>query len=109
MKKDLQLGQMNITFRAAPVFADRSITATQVASVPHKRDPKKAARKEGTVRVIFVDSVSNLVVADVVMTSIAAEQLAAGIQQSLGKLKTDLKDGSMPQREQPRDEQPYIG
>ncbi|MBI4021072.1 MAG: hypothetical protein HY369_02425 [Candidatus Aenigmarchaeota archaeon] len=100
-----------LTFRTMPVFTDRSITASQVASLPSKKDKKKAERKEGTIRIIFVDSVSNSVVADVVMTPIAAEQLAAGITKSLEQLKAQLKDHTMPAQPvlETAPQQSYIG
>lgn len=106
----MQLKHMNISYQVKPVFADRSITASQVASLPEKDNKKKAARKEGTVRIIFMDSVSNQSVADVVMTPIAAEQLVHGIKHSLEKLSTELKDLTINQPSPPtREPQTYIG
>ena len=103
--------QIKINHRTMPVFSDRSITASQVASLPEKKNQKKAQRKEGTIRIIFIDSVSNGSVADVVMTPIAAEQLVNGINQSLEKLKKDIEDKNMPVPAQspPEAQHAYIG
>ena len=111
MKKNIQ--QMNINYRVMPVFSDRSITASQVASLPKKGNPKKAERKEGTIRLIFIDSVTNSSVADVVITPIAAEQLVNGIRKSLEKLHSDIKNPDIPQHQHMKpaapDQQTYIG
>jgi len=111
MKKDMQLKQMNINYRTMPVFSDRSITASQVAALPSKKNSKKAARKEGTIRIIFMDSVSGSSVADVVMTPIAAEQLITSINQSLDKMNSEVKDMKMqkPTAPVPASDQTYIG
>jgi len=92
MKQGVPLKNMGINYKVLPVFSDRSITASQVASLPEKGNKKKAAKKEGTIRVIFLDSVSQSSVADVIMTPIAAAQLVNGIKQSIEKLDTEIKD-----------------
>lgn len=99
--------QLNINYRAIPVHSDRSVTVTQVASVAGK--DKKAIKKEGTIRLIFVDSVSNSSVADVVLTSIGAEQLVKGINSSLEKLRKDLADPKIPVHEHQPVDRNYIG
>jgi len=111
MKKGMHPQQINVNYRAMPVFSDRSITVSHVASLPSKKDRKKAARKEGMIRVIFVDSISNSTVSDVVMTPIAAEQLIKGISNSLEKMKKDVSDPkiSAPPAPAPQPQQTYIG
>jgi hypothetical protein len=106
MKKITQ--QVNINHRVLPVFADRSVTVSHVASVSG-RNRKKALRKEGTIRLIFIDGISNSSVADVVLTSIGAEQLVKGINRSLEKLKKDLADPNIPQHKHHVPDQAYIG
>lgn len=108
MKKE----HMNLNYRAVPVFADRTITASQVASRPQKENKKKAEKIEGTIRLIFVDSVTQSSVADVVMTTIAAEQLITGIRQSIDNINKQVKGGKMPIQPAepvPENHQPYIG
>ena len=112
-KDNIPIQQVNINYRATPVFSDRSITATQVASKPSKT-PGKAERKEGTIRLIFVDSVTQTSVADIILTPIAAEQLLAGLRQSLDRLFVEIKDMKMPANQQILNEekaatQTYIG
>lgn len=109
-KEEVQLGQLGINYRVIPVFSDRSITASQVASIPGKKEKEKAERKEGTLRILFIDSVSNSTVADVVMTSIAAQQLAAGIAQTLERMKKEIASPLMPVQVKPEhSQQTYIG
>lgn len=110
-KKMKKVQDINIQHKVLPVFSDRTVTASQVASIPGK-NKKKAERKEGTVRIIFVDSVSNSSVADVVMTSIAAQQLAHGIGHTLERLKKEIADPGMPAAKQAKakpDQHTYIG
>jgi len=98
--------KININHRALPVFADRTVTATQVAA----HTDKKEVAKEGTIRLIFVDSVSGSSVADVVMTSIAAEQLIAGIRQSVDRLRSEVKKKVLPKsKKTTKAAQSYIG
>ena len=105
--KDIR--QMNINHRTIVVFADRVITASQVSSLPHEKNKGKARRKEGSIRMIFVDSVTGSSVADVVMTSIGAEQLIKGIKQSLHKLEEELANPNIPQQAKEKGEHTYIG
>jgi len=107
MKRDIR--HLNINYRTMSVYSDRVITASQVSSLPSKKDKGKAERKEGVIRMIFVDSVTNSTVADVVMTSIGAEQLIRGINQSLAKLKEDLKNPTIPQPSVEKRDHTYIG
>lgn len=101
--------KLNVSHRAMPVFADRSMTASQISAQPDEKKKGKAKRKEGTIRLLFVDSVSNAVVADVVMTSIAAKQLIAGIEKSVDKLAKDIADPALPQRPAKQEHHNYIG
>lgn len=106
--------QIPVNHRAIPVFSDRTITVSHVASKPSKNNNKKAERKEGVIRILFVDSVSNTTVADVVMTTIAAEQLIQGINKSIEKVSDDVDNPEITRPPEPEPEsvpqqQTYIG
>ncbi len=109
MKKSVQAQQINVNYRAMPVFSDRSATISHVASVADKKDKKKAVHKEGVLRILLIDSVSNSTVADIAMTPIAARHLANGISQTLERMGSEMSDPKIRSASKPvRQSQDYI-
>jgi len=103
--------QIQIQPRAIPVFADE---AQVVAFMKGNKDKKARFKKDGFVRLTFMDIHRRQTVADVVISPITAEAVMGIMANQLAELDKALKSKKMPKSKKvpvsrTTEEQRYIG
>ena len=86
--------------KTPPIFADEVMVSFVV-----KRD-KEGKRKEGVVRLSFIDTMRKEVISDIVLTPVTAQALMKILENSLKKLDNALK-GKLEKKEE--EATTYIG
>ena len=106
-KTNLQLNGMPTS--VVPVFADEVMVGTVVKA----NKENDTVRKEGQVRLNFIDMFRRQAVAEIVISPITAKNLVKILEENLSKLEADLKSKEMPQQpkieEKSTDNISYIG
>lgn len=104
-KKKIQLQP-----KAPPLFADEVLVQSGIKYNP---DKKARFRKDGMIRLAFLDMRSRSVISDVTMSPITAENLARILGEHVVKLEKRLKMKGMPKKPtetaMPTSTQSYIG
>ena len=92
MQKQVQI-QVDPTIK--PLFADKVMVATLLQSSKEK-DENGKIRKEGHVRIGFIDGMTNRVITDVVIGLMTAKDLTKILDDNIKKLDEELKSGEPP-------------
>lgn len=91
--------QINLNANILPVYTDGAICNVGTTWKPDKSDKngKKALKKEYMVKVLFIDTSTNIVVSNMVMNTINAENLIEALQKSLEFVVKDSKTDKIPE------------
>jgi hypothetical protein len=89
-KVNIQLN--NMPTYVVPIFADEVMVGTLVKAVKEGND----VRKEGQVRLNFIDMFRRQSVAEIVISPITARNLVRILEENLNKLEADLKSSELP-------------
>lgn len=92
MQKQIRIG---VHPTVKPLFADRLMVGTLLQS-SKKRDETGKIRKEGHIRIGFIDGMKNQVITDVVISLMTAKDLAKFLTDNIKKLEEELKSGEPP-------------
>ncbi len=102
--------QIQIHSRAVPVFADE---AQVVAFMKGNKDKKAKFKKDGFVRMTFLDITRRQTVADVVISPVTAEVIMGIMTKQLEELNKAMKSKKMPKEKRmslgKTEDQRYIG
>lgn len=78
-----------------PLFADRLMVGTLLQS-SKQRDETGKIRKEGHIRIGFIDGMKNQVISDIVISLMTAKDLTKFLDDNIKKLEEELKSGEPP-------------
>lgn len=89
----------------------RSVYAEEVMVINTIKAEKEndEVKKQGFVRLTFIDTISGEAVADVTISSITAKALRKILNENLGRLEKDLQSTEMPEVQVTTDSTNYIG
>lgn len=108
-RKKFNLQLNNMPSSVTPIFADEVMVGTMVKANKESND----VRKEGQVRLNFIDMMRRQSVAEIVISPITARNLVRILQENLSKLEVDLKSKELPKQqkmeEKTTDTISYIG
>ncbi len=80
---------------AKPLFADKVIIATLLQS-SKKKDETGKIKKEGHIRIGFIDLMKNQIITEVVLGLMTAKGLMKNLDDTIKKLDEELKSGEPP-------------
>jgi len=92
MQKQVQVG---VHPTVKPLFVDNAMVAVQLQASKEKDETGKI-RKEGHIRIGFIDGMKNQVITEVVMSLMAAKNLTKILDDSIKRLDEELKSGEPP-------------
>ena len=92
MQKQVQIG---VHPTVKPLFADRVIVVTLLQS-SKKKDETGKIRKEGHIKICFVDAMKNQIITEVVTSLMTAKDLTKILDDNIKKLDEELKSGEPP-------------
>jgi len=92
MQKQIQIG---VHPTVKPLFADRLMVGTLLQSAK-KRDETGKIRKEGHIRIGFIDGMKNQIITEVVLSLMTAKGLMKNLDDTIKKLDEELKSGEPP-------------
>src|SRR3989344_5905469 len=107
-KKKVNIQLNNMPLQIAPTFADEVMVGTVVKAAKEGND----VRKEGNVRLNFIDMFRRQSVADIVISHITARNLVKILQDNVTNLETELKSKELPKQkieEKSTESLSYIG
>ncbi len=108
-KKAPNIQLNNIPASVVPTFADEVMVGTVVKANKEGDD----VRKEGQVRLNFIDMFRRQSVAEIVISPLTAKNLVKILEENVRKLESDLKSKEMPEQqkieEKSTDAISYIG
>ena len=92
MQKQVQI-EMHPTVK--PLFIDKAMVVIQLQASKEKDETGKI-RKEGHIRIGFIDEMKNQVIAEVVMSLMTAKSLTKILDDNIKRLDEELKSGELP-------------
>ncbi len=92
-KKKVNIQLNNLPASIIPTFADEVMVGTMVKANKEGNE----VRKEGQVRLNFIDMVRRQSVAEIVISPITARNLVRILEENLNKLEFELKSKELPE------------